>query len=101
MSKNPDTNSINVKNFKVKKKKWSKMLTQAIAFIDCSDIILSGNVVFWRTFLHASVLYSFVMAKFLPKTCRLKNGKHEFVKIWSKAESSRKSFGNFEAKDVH
>jgi hypothetical protein len=67
------------------------MLTQVIAFIYCSDIISSENIVFCCTFLHALVLYSFVMAKFLPKTCRLKNEKHEFVKIQSKAESSRKS----------
>ncbi len=29
----------------------------------------------------------------------VKKWKHKFVKVWSKAESSRKSFGNFEAKD--
>ena len=76
------------------------MLTQVIAFIDCSDIILSGNIVFCCTFLHALVLYSFVMAKFLPKTCRLKNEKHKFVNVRSKAESSRKSYGSFEAEHV-
>ena len=71
------------------------MLTQTITFIDCSAIILSGYIVFFCTFLHALVLYSFVIIKFLPKTCRLKNEKHKFVKIQSKAESSRKSYGTF------
>ena len=44
--------------------------------------------------------FSFEMVKFLPKTCRLKNEKHEFVNVGSKAESSKKSYGSFEGEHV-
>ena len=97
MPKNPYTNS---KILKLKNKKWSKMLTQTITFIECSAIIFSGYIVCFCTFLHALVLYSFEMVKFFPKTCRLKNEKHKFVNVRSKAESSKKSYGSFEAEHV-
>ena len=76
------------------------MLTQTITFIDCSAIILSGYILFFCTFLHALVLYSVEMVKFLPKTCRLKNEEYEFVNVWRKAVSSKKSYGSFEAEHV-
>jgi hypothetical protein len=40
------------------------------------------------------------MVKFLPKTCRLKNEEYEFVNVWRKAVSSKKSYGSFEAEHV-
>ena len=76
------------------------MTNLKIAFSQCSTIIKSEKNKFWCSHLQPSGLYSFEMVKFCPKTCRLKNEKHKFVNVRSKAESSRKSYGSFEAEHV-